>query len=97
MCQIQLKDNENNECHVTRPWREVLKQIVQDNFNEQPENIYQLFVNEMVHKHDVDEISLPVKEVVKKRITYNKKVLRMKAKRCIVWSFFGETYSDLKI
>ena len=70
-------DNLNN-------WIQVLREIIENDITKKPEEIYKELTDIMQFRHNISSDSLPPKLEIKKKISYMKRVVKVKARRAIV-------------
>jgi len=72
--------DDNERCN----WKPLLKEIVEEDPSKKPEAIYKDLVDKMLFRHNIGEDSIPPKNLVKQRISYFKRLVRVRAQRSIV-------------
>ena len=70
-------DNLNNRIHI-------LREIIENEITKKPEEIYKELTDTMQFRHNISSDSLPPKVEIKKKISYMKRVVKVKARRAIV-------------
>ena len=70
-------DNLNN-------WIHILREIIENEITKKPEEIYKELTDTMQFRHNISSDSLPPKLEIKKKITYMKRVVKVRARRAIV-------------
>ena len=73
-------DDDNEQCN----WKELVKEIVEEDPSKKPEGIYKDLVDKILFRYNIGEDSLPPKDEIKKKISYFKRLVRVKAHRSIV-------------
>ena len=74
----------NNDDDEQCNWKPLLKEIVEEDPSKKPEAICKDLVDKMLFRHNTGEDSLPPKDLVKRKISYFKRLVRVRAHRSIV-------------